>query len=101
MSKQASPGEAKKPAAAAAPAASAEHHAPKPGLSQPSSHKSTSAKLGCHERACKEKDVRFNFCDEHFRQFKFGLITKSGDRVVDYERKFEHYNNWLKSQKVA
>ncbi len=90
-------GEIKKPAATAAPA---ESHAPKT-QSAPSASRSTSAKLGCHERACKEKDVRFNFCDEHFRQFKFGLITKSGDRVVDYERKFEHYNNWLKSQKVA
>jgi hypothetical protein len=63
--------------------------------------KNVGAKVGCHAAGCKEKDHRYNFCDEHFRQFKFGLITKTGERVLDYERKLEHYQNWVKAQKVA
>ena len=95
-------GEIKKPAASA-PAAD---HAPKGNsapLTSSSSSKSNnaSAKLGCHATNCKEKDKRFNFCDEHFRQFKFGLISKTGEKVLDWERKIEHYQHWLKSQKVA
>lgn len=80
---------------------------PAPAEGKPSHHGgsdkkgNTGAKVGCHAQGCKGKDVRFNFCDEHFRQFKFGLITKSGDPVLDYERKFEHYQKWKQSQKVA
>lgn len=62
---------------------------------------SVNTKLGCLCLTCKEKDSRFNFCDEHFRQFKFGLITKSGEKVLDFEKKFEHYQRWLKSQDLA
>lgn len=79
-------------------------HAPKP-QGAPSAggggKSNVGAKVGCHATGCKDKDVRANFCDEHFRQFKFGLITKTGDRVIDYERKAEHYQKWLKAQKVA
>lgn len=60
-----------------------------------------SAKVGCHAQSCKAKDVKFNFCDEHFRQFKFGLITKAGEPVLDYEKKLEHYQRWKAAQKVA
>ncbi|MGE4231832.1 MAG: hypothetical protein AB7F43_00745 [Bacteriovoracia bacterium] len=55
------------------------------------------AKLGCKEVTCKSGDKRAGFCDEHFRQFKFGLITKDGEPVPDYERKFEHYQAWLRA----
>ena len=58
-------------------------------------------KVGCHALGCKDKDVRFNFCDEHFRQYKFGLVNKAGEKVLDYEKKFEHYQRWLRAQKVA
>lgn len=77
-------------------------HAPKtaPAPSAPAKG-NVGAKVGCAASGCKGKDQRYNFCDEHFRQFKFGLITKSGDPVSDYEKKFEHYQHWLKSQKVA
>ena len=108
MSKKESSAESKKPPAAAeapkeAPKGAPAHggggsHAAPPASSRSSS---ASAKVGCHATGCKEKDHRFNFCDEHFRQFKCGLINKSGDRVVDYERKLEHYQGWLKTQKVA
>ena len=56
------------------------------------------AKVGCHASGCKDKDVRVSFCEEHFKQFKFGLITKTGERVLDYEKKFEHYQKWLSAQ---
>ena len=59
------------------------------------------AKVGCLAQGCKGKDAKFNFCEEHFRQFKFGLITKMGEPVLDYEKKLEHYARWKAAQKVA
>jgi hypothetical protein len=45
----------------------------------------------CTAKACKTSEWRFGFCEEHFEQFKFGLIKKTGEFVPDYEKKFEHY----------
>ena len=45
----------------------------------------------CNAKACKSKEKRFGFCMEHYDQFKFGLIKKTGDLVPDYEKKIEHY----------
>jgi hypothetical protein len=45
----------------------------------------------CTAKACKHDQARFGFCEEHFEQFKFGLIKKTGEFVPDYEKKFEHY----------
>ncbi|MBI3543602.1 MAG: hypothetical protein HY075_10050 [Deltaproteobacteria bacterium] len=96
MSKPGTPADSKKPAGA--PPA---EHAPKPQMAPSGGGKgSVGAKVGCHATTCKEKDTRFNFCEEHFRQFKFGLITKTGERVLDFERKLEHYQLWLKSQGI-
>lgn len=102
MSKQGAANEGKKPVSGAptnegsgAPKAQQQQSAP------PSGGKNVGGKVGCHAIGCKDKDQRFNFCDEHFRQFKFGLITKTGEKVVDYERKLEHYQSWLKAQRVA
>jgi hypothetical protein len=53
---------------------------------------------GCHSWGCKAKSNRFNFCDEHYDHFKFGLIKKSGEPVSDYEKKFEHYAAHLKKR---
>lgn len=50
--------------------------------------------LHCTGPQCKAKDKRFGFCDEHYEQFKFGLIKKTGQPVPDYEKKFEHYQAW-------
>ena len=60
-----------------------------------------SSKLGCQAVGCKTNPWKHEFCEEHFNQFKFGLITKKGVAVSDYEKKFEHYQKWLKAQKVA
>lgn len=49
---------------------------------------------GCHSWGCKAQAQRFNFCDEHYDHFKFGLIKKNGEPVADYEKKIEHYLAW-------
>jgi hypothetical protein len=46
---------------------------------------------GCHAWGCKAQANRFNFCNEHYDHFKFGLIKKTGEPVSDYEKKIEHY----------
>ncbi len=58
-------------------------------------------KIGCQAVSCKSDPKRYEFCEEHFKQFKFGLINKKGEPVFDYEKKLEHYQKWLKAQKVA
>jgi hypothetical protein len=55
---------------------------------------------GCHSWGCKHPAKRFDFCEEHYDHFKFGLIKKSGEPVSDYERKFEHYQAHLKKRRA-
>ena len=58
----------------------------------------------CTAVGCKANDKRFGFCDEHYEQFKFGLITRGGKQVSDFERKIEHFQAYQKakgSRKVA
>ncbi|MEO5971113.1 MAG: hypothetical protein ABIQ95_14385 [Bdellovibrionia bacterium] len=57
----------------------------------------------CFSWACKAEATRFNFCDEHYEHFKFGLVKKTGEPVSDYEKKIEHYLAYKKrsAQKVA
>jgi hypothetical protein len=72
------------------PASKLKGHSPLPG--------------GCHAWGCKAQAHRFNFCDEHYDHFKFGLIKKTGEPVSDYEKKIEHYMAHKKRtgvQKVA
>ncbi|MEK6577843.1 MAG: hypothetical protein AABZ55_01335 [Bdellovibrionota bacterium] len=49
----------------------------------------------CMSWGCKVTAKRFNFCDEHFDHFKFGLIKKNGEPVPDYEKKIGHYQEFL------
>ena len=59
---------------------------------------------GCLSWGCKTETARFNFCGEHYEQFKFGLIKKTGEPVPDFEKKFEHYQAFKakrSAQKVA
>ena len=49
----------------------------------------------CGAQTCKSKAARFGFCPEHYEQFKFGLITKAGAPVPDYEKKLDHYKDYL------
>lgn len=58
----------------------------------------------CVAQSCKGSEQRFSFCNEHFDQFKFGLIKKDGFPVPDFEKKFEHYVSFKKrrdAHKVA
>ena len=48
----------------------------------------------CHAQNCKGRAQRFNFCDEHYEQFKFGLIKKNGEPAGDYEKKIEQYHTY-------
>jgi hypothetical protein len=61
-------------------------------------------KTKCLVTECKTPDSRFEFCAEHFEQFKFGLITKVGKKVSDYDKKIDHYVAYkarLSGQKAA
>jgi hypothetical protein len=83
--------ETKKPAAAAP---GGKHHPEKKEEApRPVSTKGgwTPVPDGCFSVGCKTKAHRFNFCSEHFEQFKFGLIKKTGEPVPDYEKKYDHY----------
>lgn len=55
----------------------------------------------CKAEACKAKDWKFSFCQEHFEQYKFGLITKDGVKASDFDRKIDHYQNYRRKQKPA
>lgn len=52
----------------------------------------------CTAMGCKANDKRFGFCDEHYEQFKFGLITRGGKQVSDFDRKIEHYQAFQKAK---
>jgi hypothetical protein len=70
----------------------------------PSKGKQTFIDGHCHAADCKSNSTRFDFCSEHFDQFKFGLIKKTGELVSDYEKKFEHYQAYkakLSARKAA
>jgi hypothetical protein len=45
----------------------------------------------CKSESCKKAQVRFTFCEEHYDWFKFGLITKVGKKVSDFDKKYEHF----------
>ena len=52
----------------------------------------------CGAQDCKQKESRFGFCSEHFDQYKFGLITKKGAKVPDYDKKFKHWEAFQAKQ---
>ena len=53
----------------------------------------------CKCAGCKETSARFTFCEKHYEWFKFGLITKAGQKVPDFDRKNEHFMAYLAKQK--
>lgn len=97
---------AKGPEAAAKPEAKPEQkteHKPKPETAK-GAKGPTAVPGGCTSWGCKREGTRFNFCEEHYDHFKFGLIKKTGEQVSDYERKWEHYQAFVAkrgSHKVA
>src|SRR5258708_5354009 len=55
---------------------------------------------GCFSWGCKANAKAFNFCDEHYDHFKFGIIKKTGEPVSDYEKKIGHYQAYKARQGV-
>lgn len=52
----------------------------------------------CVAEGCKSKPTKAGFCAEHFDWFKAGLITKNGQRPLDFDKKYYLYTN---KKKVA
>ncbi len=57
----------------------------------------------CKCQGCKKMEARFTFCDTHFEWFKFGLITKEGKKVRDFEAKWTAFerHGFAKPAKAA
>jgi len=75
----------------------------KPAVGEKKEVKVKEAAVGgglCTAKACKHSDARFGFCAEHYEQFKFGLIKKTGEMVPDYDKKFEQYQTH-KTRRIA
>ncbi len=45
----------------------------------------------CKSEDCKKKPDRAGFCNEHFAWFKWGLVTASGSKARDFDKKFQGY----------
>tara|TARA_B100001248_G_C27399748_1_gene469154 strand:- start:84 stop:296 length:213 start_codon:yes stop_codon:yes gene_type:complete len=45
----------------------------------------------CQAEDCAKKDKKAGFCEEHYVWFKEGLITKKGEKVKDFDKKWQHF----------
>lgn len=45
----------------------------------------------CCAEGCTKKTDILTFCQEHYDWFKFGLITKTGKRPSDFDKKYTAY----------
>lgn len=63
-------------------------------------NKVSSLPEACACKGCKTKVTRFGFCGEHYEQFKFGLVKKDGTKAADYEKKIDHYQDFLAKEKL-
>jgi len=52
----------------------------------------------CVAEACSKKPQVAGFCEEHFRWFKEGILTKEGKKPVDFDKKLL---NFMKKKKAA
>ncbi len=52
----------------------------------------------CKADGCKKKAEKMDFCSEHYDWFKWGLITKNGQKPIDFEKKYQSY---MKHKKAA
>jgi len=59
------------------------------------------ASFKCAAEDCNLKSRKFGFCEEHYEQFKFGLIKKDGTKPSDYTEKFKHYEKFQAQKKHA
>ena len=70
---------------------STENKTEKKGGSAPQNVKTLEQPAHCAAKSCKTKESRFGFCAEHYEQFKFGLIKKTGERAADFDKKYDQY----------
>ncbi|MEC9282868.1 MAG: hypothetical protein VX642_09160 [Bdellovibrionota bacterium] len=52
----------------------------------------------CLYSECGSKPKRANFCNEHYEWFKFGLVTKNGEKAKDFDKKMMSYENFQKKK---
>jgi hypothetical protein len=45
----------------------------------------------CISQGCGKKADLLTFCHEHYDWYKFGLITKKGERPTDFDKKYIAY----------
>jgi hypothetical protein len=45
----------------------------------------------CSAEGCGKKTDRLTFCTEHYDWFKWGLLTKEGQRPSDFDKKYQSY----------
>ena len=65
---------------------------PKPVTAAPAGAPATGGDSNaCKYSKCRGGVAKYGFCADHFDQFKFGLLTKHGAHVPDFEKKFDHY----------
>lgn len=61
----------------------------------PKSNNVVSLPVRCLAEDCSQKPKRLSFCDEHFAWFKEGLLTRSGEKAKDFDKKHQSYQKRL------
>ncbi len=61
----------------------------------------SAAVIHCKVKGCKHAPSKFEFCTEHFDQFKFGLINKHGEQCLDFDKKEEQYLHMKSARKTG
>lgn len=51
----------------------------------------------CLAEGCGQNPTRAEFCAQHFDWFKLGLITKTGARAKDFDKKFMQHSRQVSS----
>ena len=51
----------------------------------------------CKAQGCNKKSDRMDFCNEHYEWFKFGLLTKMGEKPIDFDKKFISFQKHKKA----
>jgi hypothetical protein len=53
----------------------------------------------CEAWGCRRSSKSLDFCPEHYDHFKFGLIRRTGERALDYDKKLAQYTRSLTKQR--
>lgn len=69
-----------------------------PADKAPTSNVVAIANTKCTAEGCKKNTEKLSFCNEHYAWFKFGLITKSGKRPSDFDKKYTAYQSHRKGR---